>query len=345
MNKISFGIIGCGYIGKRHAETVASHPDCEVVALCDILPKTTSQLATSPLPYYNKVSEMLEAHPELEVVCICTPNGIHAEQAIEVLQSGKHVVIEKPMGLSRANCEEVIHTALTAGKQVFCVMQNRYSPPAQWIRQVLDDKILGKILLVQINCYWNRDDRYYFPDGVKHAWHGDETLDGGILYTQFSHFIDMMYWLFGDISNIKSQSANYKHQHSTPFPDTGMVQFEFNEGGMGCFNYSTAVWDKNFESSLTILGEKGTVKIGGQYMDQVEYCHIENYKMPELSPSNPANDYGTYKGSANNHHQVIQNVVDVLRGKKSITTNALEGMKVVEMIERMEAEFIQLPKI
>ncbi|HZF99916.1 MAG TPA: Gfo/Idh/MocA family oxidoreductase, partial [Chitinophagales bacterium] len=117
--------------------------------------------------------------------------------------------------------------------------------------------------------------------------------------------------------------------------DTGIVTFEFLSGGMGCFNYSTSVWDKNLESSLTIIGEKGSVKVGGQYMDQVEYCHIDGYDMPALDPSNPPNDYGAYKGSAANHHYVIENVVDTLRGKTSATTNALEGMKVVEIIERM----------
>ena len=119
--------------------------------------------------------------------------------------------------------------------------------------------------------------------------------------------------------------------------DSGIVNFNFINGGLGCINYSTAVWDSNLESSITIIGEKGSVKIGGQYMNEVEYCHIENYTMPELPPVNPANDYGSYKGSAANHHYIIENVVNTLKGRTTVTTNALEGLKVVDIIERIYA--------
>lgn len=210
-------------------------------------------------------------------------------------------------------------------------MQNRYSPPSIWIKSLMDNKTLGDIYSVHINSFWNRDERYYTAD----SWHGDKKLDGGTLFTQFSHFIDIMYWLFGDVTNIKSIIKDVKHQKMTDFEDSGIVNFEFVNGGIGNFNFSTALWNKNMESSMTIIAEKGAVKIGGQYMNEVEYCHIENYEMPILEPTNPGNDYGAYKGSAQNHHFVIQNVVDVLQGKKSITTNALEGMKIVDIIERI----------
>jgi UDP-N-acetyl-2-amino-2-deoxyglucuronate dehydrogenase len=210
-------------------------------------------------------------------------------------------------------------------------MQNRYSPPAVWIKDLIEREVLGSIYMVQINCYWNRDDRYYKKD----TWKGNLALDGGTLFTQFSHFIDIMYWLFGDISNIQTKFKDFQHQHSTDFEDSGVVSFEFVNGGMGCLNYSTAVWDKNLESSLTIIGEKGTVKIGGQYMNEVEVCHIKDYTMPELAETNPGNDYGHYKGSANNHNLFYDNVIDTLKGRNVVTTNALEGLKVVEIIERI----------
>ena len=186
--------------------------------------------------------------------------------------------------------------------------------------------------MVQVNCYWNRDDRYYKGGD---SWKGDAKLDGGTLFTQFSHFVDIMYWLFGDITNITGNFHDFNHNKLTDFEDSGMVNFDFVNGGMGCINYSTSVWNKNLESSLTIIGEKGSVKIGGQYMNEVEYCHVEGYEMPELAESNPANDYGAYKGSAANHHYIIENVVDNLRGTTPVTTNALEGLKVVEIIERI----------
>ena len=144
-----------------------------------------------------------------------------------------------------------------------------------------------------------------------------------------------MYWLFGDITDIHARFADFNHQGLTDFEDSGLVTFRFVNGGMGCINYSTSVWDKNLESSLTVIGSKGSVKVGGQYMDQVEHCHIKDYVMPSLAPTNPANDYGAYKGSANNHSYIIENVVDTIKGRSTLTTNALEGLKVVEIIERI----------
>jgi predicted dehydrogenase len=185
--------------------------------------------------------------------------------------------------------------------------------------------------MVQINCFWNRDERYY----KKSVWKGTEKLDGGTLFTQFSHFIDIMYWLFGDIKNINGSFADFSHKDLTEFEDSGIIYFDFVKEGKGNINYSTSVWGKNLESSMTIIGEKGSVKVGGQYMNEVTYCNIEKYEMPELKPVSPANDYGDYKGSAANHHFVIQNVVDTLKNRGTIITNALEGLKVVDIIERI----------
>jgi len=182
-----------------------------------------------------------------------------------------------------------------------------------------------------LNCYWNRDERYYKTGG----WKGTHDLDGGTLYTQFSHFIDIMYWLFGDIDNILGKFNDFTHKNSTDFEDSGFVSFDFVDGGMGCLNYSTAVANQNLESSITIIGEKGSVKIGGQYMNEVEICNIKGYEMPQLKEANPPNNYGEYKGSAANHHYVIENVIDTLKGRTTATTNALEGLKVVEIIERI----------
>jgi UDP-N-acetyl-2-amino-2-deoxyglucuronate dehydrogenase len=330
---IKFAVIGQGHIGKRHAEMVRRNPDTELAAVCDILPKEQLGLSELKEPYYTSVDELLAAHPEVEVVNICTPNGLHAVHALKALAGGRHVVVEKPMALSRRDCEQIIHTALDKQKQVFCVMQNRYSPPSVWMKEVVEQKIIGDVYMVQLNCYWNRDARYYKAG----SWKGVQELDGGTLFTQFSHWIDLLYWLFGDIDNIQARFADFNHASLTEFEDSGFVSFKFLNGGIGSINFSTAVWDTNLESSITVVGSKGSVKVGGQYMDKVEYCHIDGYTLPELAPTNPANDYGAYKGSANNHHFVIQNVVDALRGKTSITTNALEGLKVVDMIERIYA--------
>ncbi len=333
--KIRFAVIGCGHIGKRHAEMITRDPDAELVALCDIRPKEELAIDAYPVPFFFSIEALLESDIAIDVVNICVPNGLHAAMAIRSIEAGHHVVIEKPMALTLADAEKVVYTSLKYRKQVFCVMQNRYSPPSVWIKELVDSGKLGKIYAVQLNCFWNRDERYYKAD----SWHGDEKLDGGTLFTQFSHFIDIMYWLFGDICNIQARFADFNHAGLTDFEDSGLVQFDFVNGGMGTLNYSTAVWDKNMESSMLIVAENGSVKIGGQYMNEVTYCHIKDYTMPELAPTNPGNDYGPYKGSAQNHNFVIRNVVEVLSGQnaKSITTNVLEGMKVVDIIQRIYA--------
>jgi UDP-N-acetyl-2-amino-2-deoxyglucuronate dehydrogenase len=330
-SKIKFGIIGQGHIGKRHAEMVRRNPHSELVAVCDILDKDKLGLSDIKEKLYASPGEMLAAHPEIEVVNICSPNGLHARQALIALENGKHVVVEKPMALHRQDCEQIIYKALQMHKQIFCVMQNRYSPPSVWLKEIVEKKIIGDIYMVQLNCYWNRDERYY----KKGNWKGTQELDGGTLFTQFSHWIDLLYWLFGDITGIQAKFADFNHANLTEFEDSGFVNFKFVNGGMGCINYSTAVWDTNLESSITVVGSKGSVKVGGQYMDKVEYCHIRDYKLPVLAETAPANDYGAYKGSANNHHFMIENVIETLSGKNTITTNALEGMKVVDIIERI----------
>ncbi len=328
---IKFAIIGCGHIGKRHAEMIGRNPEAELVALCDILPKETLGIDKYNVPFFNSAEEMLASGIEFDVVNICSPNGLHATHSLLALESRNHIVCEKPMALTKADCEAIIFKALKVHKNIFCVMQNRYSPPSVWIKEVVENKVLGDIYMVQLNCYWNRDERYYKKGG----WKGNAKLDGGTLFTQFSHFIDIMYWLFGDIKDISAKFNNFNHSDLTEFEDSGIVNFNFLNGGMGSINYSTSVWDKNLESSITIIGSKGSIKIGGQYMNTVEVCHIKDYEMPVLAESNPANDYGAYKGSAANHHYIIENVIDTLKGRNTITTNALEGLKVVEIIERI----------
>ena len=332
--KIRFAVVGCGHIGKRHAEMVVRDPGAELVALCDIRPKEELGIEAYPVAFFSEMTSLLQSGLDIDVINICVPNGLHAELAIQAIEAGHHVVIEKPMALQVQDAERVLQTSLKYQKEVFCVMQNRYSPPSVWIKQMIDSGRLGKIYLVQLNCFWNRDERYYKPGG----WHGDACLDGGTLFTQFSHFIDIMYWLFGDIQHIQARFADFNHQQLTDFEDSGLVTFEFVNGGMGCLNYSTAVWNKNMESSMLIVAENGSVKIGGQYMNEVEYCHIKDYEMPELAPTNPGNDYGPYKGSAQNHNFVIRNVVEVLQHTGSQnTTTALEGLKIVDIIRRIYA--------
>src|SRR5688500_10048091 len=204
--KIRFAVVGCGHIGKRHATMIRRNDESELVAMVDTRPKSECAMEDfEGVPFFQSIEELLASKLEYDVVNICTPNGVHAEQSIKALQAGHHVVCEKPLGLTKDQCEKIIYTALQQSKQVFCVMQNRYSPPSEWIKEVISKRILCDIFMVQLNCYWNRDERYYKKGG----WKGTNDLDGGTLFTQFSHFIDIMYWLFGDIANIQGKFADF----------------------------------------------------------------------------------------------------------------------------------------
>ena len=327
---IKTAIVGFGMSAKTfHIPFIKQSPDYELVAI------STSHIAGATVAFprasvHESALEMITS-TDADLIIITAPNDVHYNLAHACLMANKHVVVEKPMGLTKESCERVIYTALQMNRQVFCVMQNRYSPPSEWIKSVVEDGILGNIFMVQVNCYWNRDERYYKQGG----WKGTSDLDGGTLFTQFSHFIDIMYWLFGDIDQIQGKFADFNHKDSTDFEDSGFVSFKFLNGGMGCINYSTAVANQNLESSLTIIGSKGSVKIGGQYMNIVEHCNIKNYQMPILAETAAGNHYGAYTGSAQNHHLVIENVMRVLNGGENLGSTAEEGSKVVATINKM----------
>ncbi|MFT5158126.1 MAG: UDP-N-acetyl-2-amino-2-deoxyglucuronate dehydrogenase [Bacteroidia bacterium] len=358
MKDITIAICGFGHIGRRHTTIAANYPGVKVVAIIDPDQEVVNHtLFPESAQHFETLDQYLKSKINADVLTIATPNGLHIPLALKALSNNHHVVIEKPMGLNRLDCEQVVFKALQVNKQVFVVKQNRYSPPSKWLKQVVDNKNLGDIYMVQVNCYWNRDERYYGAPNENgrstgklvnpteimedrrnrglHAWKGSKPLDGGVLFTQFSHFIDIMFWVFGDINNIKTNLNNFNHPDNTEFEDSGSTIFNFIQGGMGVLNFSTSVWDTNLESSITVIGSKGSLKIGGQYMNEIEYCHIKDYDMPALPPTNPPNDYGPFKGSAANHHYVIENVVNTLQGKDTITANALEGLKVVDIIERI----------
>ncbi len=332
---VRFVICGVGHIGHRHAALVARHAGATLVALIDVRAELRASLAAEfpDVPFFLSVEEYLQSGPAADVLTVATPNGLHAAQVIAALRHGLHVVVEKPIALRKIDAEAIVHTALQTGRLVFGVMQNRYSPPAAWLKQVVDEGRLGQVFLVQLNCFWNRDARYYRPGG----WKGSQALDGGTLFTQFSHFVDLLYWVFGDITNITARFRDFTHAGITEFEDSGLVAFDLVRGGSGTLSYSTAVWDRNLESSLLVVAERGSLKIGGQYLDKVEYCHLQDYTLPALPPTNPANNYGPYQGSAANHVQVIENVLDTLQQRDVATTNALEGLKVVDIIERIYA--------
>lgn len=335
--KIKFAILGYGHIGKRHAELILQNPNAELVAIVDIDPFQQENALQLRVPLFTHLSEFLNANIKVDVVNICTPNGLHAHQAIECLENHKHVIIEKPIALTKEEALNVQRASIMNQKHAFPVVQNRYSPTIRWVKEVLEEEALGEIFMVQLNCFWNRDERYYVPG----SWHGSLNLDGGPLYTQFSHFIDVLLWMFGNITNIHSKFMNFNHQYLTQFEDSGIISFDFKKQGSGILNYSTSIFGANFESSMTIIGAKGVIKIGGQYMNEIIYCNVDKLEIPSFENPTPVNNYGMYQGSAANHQFLINNVINVLNGIEESHVALEEGIRVVETIEHIYAGRIQ----
>jgi UDP-N-acetyl-2-amino-2-deoxyglucuronate dehydrogenase len=329
MNTLRFAIIGCGRIAQRHAAHIKSRGI--LAAVCDIVKEKADQLAKeyNATAYYD-IDDLLKAEADLDVISVCTPNGLHAEHSIKALQAGFHVVCEKPMALTTVDCAKMIEASGKAGKRLFIIKQNRYNPPVVAVKKILEEGRLGKIYSIQLNCFWNRGADYY-----ANSWKGTLKLDGGTLFTQFSHFIDLLLWMIGDVKLVQSIMANYGHQGIIEFEDTGVVTLQFVNGAIGTINYTVNSHSKNMEGSLTIFGEKGTVKIGGQYLNELEYQHIKDYIIANLPAGNIANEYGNYVGSMSNHDKVYDNLIDVLLHNGSMTTSAWDGLKTVSAIEKI----------
>lgn len=330
MTDLRFTIIGCGRIAHRHAEHILNNGN--LIAVCDIIPEKANEFAKkfNTLAYHSIEELLAKESQNLDVAAICTPNGLHAQHSIQVLEAGVHVLCEKPMALCVHDCGEMIKTAERKNKRLFIVKQNRFNPPVVAVKKAIDDGILGKIYSVQLSCFWNRNTDYYM-----NTWKGTLQLDGGTLFTQFSHFIDLLYWMIGDIKTVKAFISNLGHQGIIETEDSGVVALEFYNGALGTINYTVNSFNKNMEGSLTIFGEKGTVKIGGQYLNELEYQCIDGFEFHDLPEGNKANNYGNYQGSMSNHNLIYSNLVDVLVNGGVISTNSFEGLKTVEIINKI----------
>jgi len=333
---LSFAIIGCGNIAKRHAEQIQAFG--KLVAVCDIIRSKAEELGKKyNVEIFPSIEELFANKKGIDVAVICTPNGLHAAHSVISLKAGCHVLCEKPMAIKSSDCLVMIQEAEKAGKHLFVVKQNRFNPPVVAVKKLLDEKKLGTIYSIQLNCFWNRDAKYY-----ENSWKGTMKQDGGTLFTQFSHFIDLLYWMIGDLKHVNAFKRNFAHKNIIEFEDTGVAILEFvqkdslgENGVMGTINYTINSFQKNMEGSLTIFGEKGTVKIGGQYLNVLEYQQIQDHVIPPLPVGNKANEYGFYEGSMSNHDKVYQNLVNVIQNNAAIAANSNDGLKTVQIIEKI----------
>lgn len=325
-----FAVIGCGNISSRHVENIKRVGT--LTSVCDIIPEKANSLASRfhAKPYYS-VDDLLNSELGTDVIVICTPNGLHAEHSIRSLKAGKHVLCEKPMCLTTADGTKMVRTADDCSKKIFVVKQNRYNEPVQHIKKLLEEKKLGKIFSFQINCFWNRPQAYYLD-----SWRGTKNLDGGVLFTQFSHFVDLMYWLLGDIDSVSGYKNNYGERTHFEIEDTAVAILKMKSGAIGTLNYTINSYSKNLEGSFSVFGEKGSVKIGGQYLNTLEWYDVEGETKPILSQAQSPNDYGYYQGSMSNHHKVYDDLVHSLNGSGSLL-EARDAIATIEIIEKIYA--------
>lgn len=312
---IKWVVVGYGHQGKRHAECVRNNPNTELVAVIDADRSTVDGCGCIAM---ENMRQLKDLNIEANVISICTPNGLHEKHTLQALEHAQYVVIEKPVGLN-----DVSHL-LPYKDRLFCVMQNRFTPAAQWLKS-LD---FGRLYSVHINCFWNRDIRYY----GENQWRGKKHMDGGALFTQFSHFVDMLEWVCGKIDVYGATVQNIAHSN-IEIDDSGVFTFGLKDGGVGSFNYSTCATGSNMESSITIIAENGTVKVGGQYMQEIEYC--EGFEKPKLETPKPNTYKNGYQGSANNICKTIDNVVAHIKDREPIATTIEEGMDTINLINKI----------
>lgn len=270
MDRIKISLLGAGFMGKKHLEILKVNPNFELIAVIDheVQPKLADKVKI-----YQDLTSFLENDRETRLLLIATPNYLHYRQAKTALQHGYHIVLEKPVCLSAAEASELLELAREMNLQIFSIMQNHFSGSSSWLRNLLESGILGRVYMAQTQCLWNRDERYYQPE----SWKGQKEMDGGTLYTQFYHFLNLNQSLFGEYKFVKPLLKTFRHGNLVDFEDTAFLLCEFESGTIGNLNFTTAIYDKNLESSLTIIAENGTVKISGQYFNHVELCNIKDY--------------------------------------------------------------------
>ncbi len=318
-----FAIIGCGRIARRHAANITRIG--KLVAVCDTDQEKAAAFAAdyNAIVYYS-VDDLLKAEDGIDIVAICTPNGYHAEHIIKSLQARKHVLCEKPLCLTKAAAWQIIETEKFCRRKLYVVKSVRYNSLMQQLKALIDEGALGKIYSFHLSCIWNRSNDYY------KGWRGKLFPDGGTLYNQFSHYIDGLLWLFGSIAEVKGFSANMAHPTSMEFEDSGTVSLLMETGSLGSLNWSVNALNKNYEIALTIVAEQATIRIGGEYLDEIQYQQTAGFVLEVESEKAAVNST-----SVSNHDKMYQHLNRILDGANENFPGAMEGLKTVEAIEKI----------
>lgn len=325
-HKIRFALVGCGRISGKHIEALAEHHErAELVAVCDtnarLLSETSDRL---DVPGFRSLSALL-AGSDADVVILCTPSGMHAEQGIQIAAAGRHVITEKPMATRWADAKQLVRACDQAGVRLFVVKQNRRNATLQLVKHAIEKKRFGRIYMANLNVYWSRPQEYY--DSAK--WRGTWEFDGGALMNQASHYIDLLDWLIGPVDSVHAFTATLAR--NIQVEDTGVANIRWRNGALGSVNVTMLTYPQNLEGSLTILGEKGTVRVGGVAVNEIQHWDFADPD-PEDDARVERASYETTSVYGFGHPLYYDNVISTLRGEAEPETDGREGLRSLELL-------------
>ncbi len=323
--KIRIAVVGCGRISKNHFGSIEKHSDdFELVAVCD---NNRGALDEAVAAYkangYLSLTEMLE-NEQLDAISLCTPSGMHPEQTAEIAEFGVNVISEKPMATRWQDGVDMVKACDRAGVRLFVVKQNRRNTTLQLLKRAVEENRFGRIHMVNLNVFWTRPQEYY--DAAK--WRGTWELDGGAFMNQASHYVDLIDWLIGPVEKIQAMTGTLARDIEVE--DTGVLNIKWRNGAMGSMNVTMLTYPKNFEGSITILGEKGTVRVGGMAVNEIQHWEFEDQK--DYDQDIQQANYETTSVYGFGHPLYYKNVVDVLRGECEPETDGREGLKSLEVL-------------
>jgi UDP-N-acetyl-2-amino-2-deoxyglucuronate dehydrogenase len=323
--KIKIAVVGCGRISKNHFGSIGEHSDeLELAAICDIDPAVLAAHAEQyKVPAYRDLEEMLEKE-QLDLVALCTPSGIHPDQASLAAQHKVHVMTEKPMATRWQDGVRMVKACDESGVRLFVVKQNRRNTTLQLLKRAVSEKRFGKIHMVHINVFWTRPQSYYDQGN---GWRGTWEFDGGAFMNQASHYVDLLDWLIGPVEKVQAMMSTTR---DIEVEDTGVLNVKWRNGALGSMSVTMLTYPKNLEGSITILGEKGTVRIGGVAVNDIQLWQFEETK--DYDAQIQAANYETTSVYGFGHPLYYKNVIDVLRGTAEPETDGREGLKSLELL-------------
>lgn len=322
--RIRIAVVGCGRISKNHFSSIEClFSEYELVALCDSNPQVLDEHVNKyKVPGYDSIDSLLESE-DLDIVTLCTPSGLHASQTIKAAQFKVNVITEKPMATKWEDGLAMVRACDEAGVRLFVVKQNRRNSTLQLLKRAINDDRFGQIYMAHLNVFWTRPQEYY----NRAAWSGTWDMDGGAFMNQATHYVDLMHWLIGPVEKVHAMTSTHRE---IEVEDTGVVNIKWRNGALGSMAVTMCTYPKNLEGSITILGEKGTVRIGGVAVNEIQEWSFSDER--DYDTDIDTANYQTTSVYGFGHPPYFQNVADVLRGKAEPETDGREGLKSLELL-------------